>query len=230
MMDISIDGVSAFSKGFIVQKFVSIPAPEEEIETYSIPGRDGNLIRKTGKYKDITVSVDFVYKQHPNRIREQFGIAKNWFLSGGKKLKMSDDQYWFYRIKHVEMAENKMQFVGVAGFKVTFTLYPYRFRHDCENLVQSEDLYNQYNTSFPVYYLTGNGMCVLSVNNNKMAVNVAGKAVIDTEREIAYNDNGRLINAQVSGDYRSLCLTNGDNKVSVTQGFTVQVAPMWRCL
>lgn len=230
MMDITIDGVSAFNQGFIVQKFIDIPAPEEEIEIYNVPGRDGSLIKKSGKYKDITVTIEFVYKNETDRIREQFGLAKNLFLSGSKKLQLSDDRFWFYRIKHVSLSENKVQFVGVAGFKATFTLHPYRFRYDCEDLVQPTELYNQYLTTYPIYHIDGNGTCALNVNGNKMTINVTGSVIIDTEREVAYSNNGKLMNAQVSGNYKRMCLSEGENKVSVTKGFTVQIVPMWRCL
>ena len=86
---------------------------------------------------------------------------------------------------------------------------------------------NPYAVSHPVYIIRGEGQCVLSVNGNKMTVNASGTIYIDTDRCVAYRENGALQNVQVSGDFESLYL--GSNSITVSGNFKYEVIPNWRC-
>ena len=52
---------------------------------------------------------------------------------------------------------------------------------------------------------------------------------IDTDRMIAYREDGTLQNTSVTGKYEDLYLLEGENDIEITGG-TVKVIPNWRCL
>ena len=63
-----------------------------------------------------------------------------------------------------------------------------------------------------------------------MTANVGQNLVIDTERELAYREDGTLSNTAISGDYEELFLQEGENSVTITEGFELKIIPNWRRL
>ena len=68
------------------------------------------------------------------------------------------------------------------------------------------------------------------MNGNVFTADVGQNVTIDTDRMIAYREDGELVNTSVTGDYEVLYLQHGKNTLSATSGFTVQVIPGWRRL
>ena len=63
-----------------------------------------------------------------------------------------------------------------------------------------------------------------------MTVNVGQNLVIDTDRQLAYRQDGTLRNTDVSGDYEKMHLIAGTNDIEITKGFDLKIIPNWRCL
>ena len=82
----------------------------------------------------------------------------------------------------------------------------------------------------PVYKITGNGGCTLTVNGKAMKATVGQNLTINTELMIAYRTDGTLQNGKVTGDYEDLYLLEGENQISITKGFDLKVIPNWRCI
>ena len=80
----------------------------------------------------------------------------------------------------------------------------------------------------PIYRIAGEGFCTLTVNGNEFLANVGQEIIIDSSRQISYKNDGQMINTDVTGDYKWLWLTPGDNTLSVTDGFAVNITPEWR--
>ena len=91
-------------------------------------------------------------------------------------------------------------------------------------------LINEYKEAHPVYHISGEGKCTLTVNKNIITCNVGQNLTIDTDRMIAYRKDGTLNNADVAGDYEGMWLPPGKNTITATNGFTVTVQPKWRRL
>ena len=89
---------------------------------------------------------------------------------------------------------------------------------------------NPYEIAYPIYKITGEGECTLSVNGGEMVANVGQNLTIDTGRKLAYREDGTLSNTSVAGDYDDLILIEGRNKIKITDGFELKVIPNWRCL
>ena len=73
-------------------------------------------------------------------------------------------------------------------------------------------------------------MCTLEVNGKSMTANVGQNLTIDTDRMVAYREDGTLQNTAVTGDYEDLYIPQGDVQILVSAGFDLQVTPNWRCL
>lgn len=94
-----------------------------------------------------------------------------------------------------------------------------------------EDIgYHAGEESHPVYKILGEGVCTLTVNGKTMTANVGQNLTIDTDRQLAYRSDGTLNNTAVTGNYEDLVLVEGDNKVTITDGFDLKVIPYWRYL
>ena len=63
-----------------------------------------------------------------------------------------------------------------------------------------------------------------------MHANVGQNLTIDTDRMIAFREDGTVNNIAVSGDYEDLYLKEGDNQISITSGFALKVIPNWRSI
>lgn len=217
--------------GVKVKERPAIPTPEENIETITIPGRDGNLTIRDGTTKDIVVSVTFTFHTKQERFAETFRRAKEWLLGqGGKRLKFTDDPDYFYQVKYVSLGQNVRTARVIGEFTVSFTCCGCQYLVDGAREHEIEDVrYNPYLTAHPTYKIKGEGMCSLLINGNLMRANVGQNLTIDTELMIAYREDGGVADTEVSGDYEELYLLEGENAISITEGFELKVIPRWRC-
>ena len=71
-------------------------------------------------------------------------------------------------------------------------------------------------------------MCTLTENEKSMTANIGQNITINTDVMLAYREDGTLQNTSVTGDYENLYLAEGDNTISVTDGFKLTVIPNWR--
>ena len=90
--------------------------------------------------------------------------------------------------------------------------------------------FNPYEISHPIYKIYGEGQCELNVNGNVISANVGQNLIIDTERKLAYREDGTLRNTNVTGNYEELFLQERENKIMITDGFELKIVPNWRCL
>ena len=60
-----------------------------------------------------------------------------------------------------------------------------------------------------------------------MTATVGQNLTIDTEKMLAYREDGELQNTGVTGDYGDLYLLHGENEISISEGFSLSVIPNW---
>lgn len=70
-------------------------------------------------------------------------------------------------------------------------------------------LMNRYEICHPIYFITGEGMCTLTVNGNTMTSNVGQNLTINTDKKLAYRTDKTMQNTQVSGHYEDLYMQRG---------------------
>ena len=87
--------------------------------------------------------------------------------------------------------------------------------------------YNPHDLAKPIYRITGEGLCTLTVNGYTFAANVGQSIIINSELQLAYNAGRESLNSDVTGDYTKLWLPHGENKVAVSNGFQLAITPQW---
>lgn len=207
--------------------------PEIKGETYSIPGRDGELISNDTYKGNAEIRVSFAmlatdtvntatsYAQKLRSIRE--------WLSGTGKLIIGDSTDSYYEVLKTTIVTDNRIILRYGIIEVAFTVYPYEFLNTGDTGITSFPITNNADIARPLYKITGTGSGTLTVNDKTMTYTVDGNLYIDTRRLIAYKlDNGSKLNRsdKISGNYDDLLLKVGSNSISATVG-TLEVTPRW---
>ena len=231
MYDIMYLDQTAREHGLYIKKRPDIPVPEREYSEYQIPGRDGKLYEDLKTVGDIEINIDFNFMSAEKDWASVFRAAKQWLLGAKGKLILGDDQDFFYRVKKVSFSDWERTSLRIGNYAVDFICegYAYLLEGTRENEIGNVQ-YNPYETCKPIYLITGEGVCTLTVNRKAMTANVGQNLTINTDLMLAYREDGTLMNTAVSGDYEDLYLQPGENAISVSEGFEVRIIPNWRCL
>lgn len=256
--DLEFAGSTGEKNGILVVRRPNIPAPVRDYKEIDVPGRDGMLYIDRGTNSDIKITVEFNFIGEPQEWFAMFRKAKRWLLQTGKHdLIFYDDRDFYFRVKKVEIGTAERVCYEIGRFSTVFfcdgyhyaiagreerDIFPdgYLLDESGENLLEesgeeirietaSMKLVNEYDTSMPIYQITGEGMCTLAVNGKGMTANVGQNLIIDTERKIAYRMDGTAKNTEVSGWYEDLWLIPGDNAITISPGFRCILIPNWRC-
>lgn len=218
------------NKKMMIMERPSIPAAKKNRTAIKIPGRDGELMVADGTVDDIVIPVRFNFLTEQDRWSETFRVAKKW-ITGTGKLIIADDPNFYYKVKIASIEESERLVRRIGRFTANFMCSGFQYEKSGEIKISViEKIINDYDVSHPVYYITGEGMCTVTVNGKSMTANVGQNITIDTELQIAYRNDAELQNTSVSGNYEDLYLQEGVNKITITNGFTLKIAPMWRCL
>ncbi len=216
--------------GIFPVKRPDMPTPSKDRETIIIPGSSGIMIRDNRRYELVELPVEFNFLSEADEWNERFRRAKRW-LSGSGELEFSDDADYFYKVYYAEMGICEREMKRIGRFKAEFFCEPFTYlKSGKREYDKSEVLYNLHHEAHPVYKITGEGVCELTVNGRKMRANIGQNLVIDTERMIAYRTDGTMNNTAVSGDYQDLYLKEGENRIEIKSGFQLKVIPNWRSL
>lgn len=223
---------SSLDRGLLMTAFPENNFPGEEVNYETIPGREGSLVVHTGTYPDwtITLHFEFIVKQVED-YESVFRDHCKW-LRNAEHISFTDAPDLLYRVKKVDILDIVRDEDVVGDFTCMFTVWPGTYLADGmkEQSFDGTRVVNQYDFCKPIYKIVGEGECELSVNDVSMVANVGQNLTIDTELMLAYRTDGTLMNTSVSGDYEDLWLQEGENTVTITNGFTLTVIPRWRYL
>ena len=231
MFDIEYGGIAADSLEVKISERPHIPTPKKRYKSISIPGRSGDLIEADGEYEDIEIPIKMNFIADPEEGGMKYRKIKKWLLSGANVLVFSDDASVFFKVKNVSIDDiGRVAKVGWT-FKALFLCDPYTYLLDGIREYNVEELiYNPYEVAHPIYKIAGEGTCSITVNGKVITVNVGQNMTIDTDRMLAYREDGTLINTSITGEYEDMYLVEGENIIRVSKGFKITVIPNWRCL
>ena len=220
--EIVYNGASGASYGVFLPDYPEISHPEKRYETFSVPGRDGDLISDDNSIGNITVKCTFavIDKLFQKRIRD----IKRW-LRGTGKLSFSDSLETFYEVLIIDYNELERELRKYGQFSVTFTCYPYEFLKSGQKTFSTIS-FNPYDLCKPIYKIVGEGNYTLTVNGKTITANVGQNLTIDSRNMIAYREDGTLMNTAISGRYEDLWLPHGDTSISISGG-QLSIIPQW---
>ena len=233
MYSITFNGKTEREAGLIVRERPSVPAPIFDSDVYDIPGRDGDLYEFPGTVSDILISVELGYVVSVKEWQVQWRKARQWLLDrGDMKLRLSDDPQFYYKVKKVTLTDSEREYRTFGEFTAEFICEGYQYDVNGDETVSIEEAsFNVFNaTCHPDYLISGNGDCTLTVNGKTLEAFVTENLTVNTDLMLSYRIDGTMQNTAITGDYEDLYLNPGDNTISITDGFTLQVVPHWRCI
>lgn len=231
MSDFEYNNRKASEFRVYMKAFPSIPVPQKRYSEVEVSGKDGKYLEENG-YEDIAIPLELNFIIKDAKWHDRVRQIKNWLLENmNRELIFEDDAAFFYKVKKVELGEIEHTTRRIGNLTVSFTCEPYTYLRNGKVKMKSEEAeQNPYLLCKPVYYVQGEGLCIINVNGKNMEANVSGNLIIDTERMLAYREDGTLGNTKITGEYEDLYLKPGRNRISVSPGFVLQVKPNWRCL
>ena len=232
ILDVEYNGIVGSSLDIYAKELPAIPTAKKREKEITIPGRSGTIYTTDGEYESTEIKIPFNYIGKEELWDERWSQAKKWLSARYSRLYMSTDQEYFYKISKVTLDDAEHTTARIGNFTATFTtLDGLRYleagrREYPINKVR----YNPFEEAYPIFKIYGEGQCDLSVNGKHMKANVGQNLTIDTERKLAYREDGKLFNTAVTGDYEDLKLIEGENEILITNGFELKIIPNWRRL
>lgn len=222
--EMKYNGVEMRSFGIVLYDYPSFSGAKKNYSSTAVQGRIGQLVGETNYVSNLSIECEFtvVGRAFMERIRR----IKLW-LSGTGKIEFSDYPGSFFKVWKVEYGNIERELKTVGRFSVTFICTPFEFLDIGQHPAAGLLLYNDGSTARPIYNISGNGDCVLTVNGKTMEATIGQNLTIDTEQMLAYRTDGTLQNTAVTGDYEDLFLIPGENEISITEGFSLSVIPQW---
>lgn len=225
------NGHNTTEYGVAVTTRPNIPVATPRGEYVEVAGRSGSLLVTDGTYENIEIEVEINFVRDEKYWWNTQRIIKNW-LKGSGKLKFSDDDDWYYRVKQAYISDNQRKAKIGNELIANFICEPFQYRADGQQYFDVDEVkLNPYYEAQPTYKITGSGTFVLEINDEAVVgIDVDGVTIIDTEMMNAFDENGNLINNKMMGNYEDLWLKNGQNRIAINDDFTLQVKPNWRTL
>lgn len=229
--DIEYGGIRGSGLKIYARERPAIPAAKVRREQIVIPGRDGVVYRSEGTFEPTEIEVLFNYIGKESEWAERWRMAQRWLAKENAKLRFSDDDGYFFWVDHVELEANERTTRRIGNFTATFTTRDglYYLNSGLREHGAEEIQWNPYETSHPVYKIAGEGVCTLEVNGKQITANVGQNLTIDTDRMVAYRQDGTLQNTDVTGRYEDLYLKEGEINIEISTGFDLKIIPNWRC-
>ena len=226
-----LDGIDATSAGIHLQKPIVFSEAVPNIESKTIPGRNGALIFNTGSCKNRSGSASCFCLQED--VEAAVSSAGRFLMAkkGYRRLETSDDpnHYWMARVKNSPQIEMRLRVL--APFEIGFDCKPQRFLksgEDKTSFTASGSISNQYGqTALPLITLYGQGYGTLTIGGCVVEVkNMDGVLYLDSDTQNAYNNNGNQnmnINAQTFPT-----LQDGETQIAFSGGIErIEIVPRW---
>ena len=229
-------GKPSLDFGISVESYPEISLPERVVESYSVPGRNGDLIFDTGAYKNTPQNYSCWYKPLPGiSSYMQIAALSKWLLSASGYQRL-EDTYMpdIYRMAiYAGPADISTYFKKYGRISMAFTCMPQRWLKSCEipiDITSGMQLYNCGQPALPLIQVTGSGAGTVSIGNRTVSLSSipAAGVTIDSDTQNVYSDTQNYNDvATVTGGGFPVLLP-GVNNVQYSGGVTaVQITPRW---
>ena len=227
--DFWLSGESASSHGVILQHEIEFDAPEPDVETVSVPGRNGDLLYWHGTYKNIngTASCYCLNRDAATKIRE----VNAWILKSAdyQRLETLTEPRIFRLARVRHGARLKPHGNVINAFDVEFDCKPQKYLKDGERVVTVTGTTTLINPTpfpaLPLIVVTGSFRSgTIKIGDSTLSLTSSASFVLDCETREA-TQSGQSANKSVSGEYPKL---EGESVISFTGGITrLEIIPRW---
>lgn len=230
----SYAGLDALANGIHLQKPITFTGAEPEFESIHVPGRNGDLTIYTGAYKNRKGTAEcFCIRPYNEEFVETVVSAATAMLLGKKgyhRLECTNDpnHYWMAKVVNGPQIEDRLRTLN--PFTIEFDCMPQRFLKSGETPVVMENggiISNP--TAFPalpVINIQGTGGGRLQIGEYVVEINALdSNLTLDSDAQNAYNGTTNLNSTISAPEFPQLL--EGDNEVSFTGAWAVEIIPRW---
>lgn len=118
--DVEYGGIKGSSIKIYARERPAIPAARKRREEITIPGRDGALYKSDGSYEPTEIEVQFNYIGMEEDWAKRWREAQRWLGKENARLRLSDDDGYFFWISYVDLSENERTSRRIGNFTATF--------------------------------------------------------------------------------------------------------------
>lgn len=228
------NNISNLDIGVDIVKRPIIPIPTRRYKEIEIEGHDGKYYKDEETYDDITFPIEFNFAENDlNNIRRKVKKIIKWLKNiKDNKLILSDNKQYYYKVCKVDIDSISYEEIyEIQKFTVNFTVDPYQYVIENEELILSTEMLNNWDVSKPIYRITGTGNCIFNVNGHVVNCTVNNTLIIDTQHDKILNaDKTLAIGKTDIKKMQDLYLQEEENIFSWTNGFTIYITPNWRTI
>lgn len=231
-IDFMLDGISAKSRGIILQKPIEISALSPSLTSVKIAGRSGNIHIFDDTYESRT-AVATCYCLGKDVSTVMSNVCEFLFGTFGER-KLSTMDGYFYKAVITNAAELHARLNMINPFTITFDCYPFRYLESGQSPQTIENggvITNPTSlVSYPTISIDVQGEGTLTVNYDVFKINGLGYSttVVINSDKMNVSDTSGDLNTLVSWS-KFPQLSPGDNAISWSGDINVlSIAPNWR--
>ena len=225
-------GKSSDDVNVVVEHYPVQIRPGKKLEIQSIPGRNGDLVFSERAYSNYIQPYDIYISAEQPRLPAVTRRVAEWLYSPEGHQRLEDcyepDVFRMAYYSGPAEIENILNRFGRATLQ--FSCKPQRFLKSGEQTVTVESgtvLHNS--TAFvalPLIRITGSGAGRLQVGEYVVEIkSLSGGITLDCELQDAYNGTVNLNNTISAPEFPQLI--GGDNEISFTGNWNVEIIPRW---
>lgn len=233
MGSFTFNGVSSTTHGLRVTSDYVINSTGNDVETVSVPGRDGDLLISKNRLKSVTIELPCTVLSS-RKLTDAESDISNWLnVDGYKDLTLSWDPDFIYRSAFIETFEIASLMRQFGKVKLNFLTYPVKFYKQgrtTQTLSNGATVNGLGNVKAnPVITLVGSGDCTLTINGRKTKLRAVKNTItLDMQARQVFSGNlpawDKVVRAP---QYQMPYLDAGRNLISWDGDFTVKMAPYW---
>ena len=233
MGSFTFNGVSSTTHGLRVTSDYVINLTGNDVETVSVPGRDGDLLISKNRLKSVTIELPCTVLSS-RKLTDAESDISNWLnVDGYKDLTLSWDPDFIYRSAFIETFEIASLMRQFGKVKLNFLTYPVKFYKQgrtTQTLSNGATVNGLGNVKAnPVITLVGSGDCTLTINGRKTKLRAVKNTItLDMQARQVFSGNlpawDKVVRAP---QYQMPYLDAGRNLISWDGDFTVKMAPYW---
>lgn len=205
-------------------------APERDVESIEVPGRNGNLIISRNRFKNISVSYPFFIRRD---FQKNVRGARAWLLSSDQYAKLEDtyDPEFYRMARFSGPLDFDMRFLNYSGeATLTFDCKPQRWRKNGERTLlfnKKTTLYNDLFPALPLIKINGTGAGNLYVGEYTVKIlELEDYIMLDSDLQDAYRDTQNKNNTIATEAFP--VLKPGESTISWDGGIeSVEITPRW---
>lgn len=229
----NFNGRASTSFGVEIESYPDSTAAERIVEKITVPGRNGELIRDTGAYRNVARTYSVYIHAAPSNLPTAVRAVAGW-LMGSSGYRRLEDNYDpdIYRMAAFSGPVEMSSFYDTHGRgRLSFDCKPQKYLKSGERAISLSTsgtvLYNPGFASLPLITVYGSGAGTLWVEDCAVQIKALdGSLTLDCETQDAYrgttNQNANIY----APNFPSL--SPGDSVIGWDGGITgIDIAPRW---